>query len=134
RKALRQLARVGLAEDGKTLPESQAQTRYSETDSHEVLLLRALRFVPEQQASRIVLLDGRVLMLPKSRCALAKREWKQLTAILMQQIVPVRASDAPRAPSLHVLRNHFLHHCFYLGDPNWTDDESLLRVALVSDT
>lgn len=57
-----------------------------------------------------------------------------MTAILMQQIVPVRASDAPRAPSLHVLRNHFLHHCFYLGDPNWTDDESLLRVALVSDT
>ncbi|HRN82720.1 MAG TPA: CRISPR-associated helicase Cas3' [Nitrosomonas europaea] len=134
RKALRQLARVGLAEDGKTLPESQAQTRYSETDSHEVLLLRALRFVPEQQASRVVLLDGRVLMLPKSRHALSKKEWKQLTAILMQQIVPVRASDAPRAPSLHVLRNHFLHHCFYLGDPNWTDDESLLRVALVSDT
>lgn len=134
RKALRQLARVGLAEDGKTLPESQAQTRYSEIDSHEVLLLRALNFVPEQQASRVVLLDGRVLMLPKLRNTLSKAEWKQLTVTLMQQIVPVRAGDSPQVTSLHVLRNNFLHYCFYLGDPNWADDESLLRVALVSDT
>ncbi|MFC0668763.1 hypothetical protein ACFSKY_13635 [Azotobacter chroococcum] len=37
RQALRQLARVALAEDGVTLPESKAQTRYSETESGVVL-------------------------------------------------------------------------------------------------
>ncbi|MDX5298260.1 MAG: CRISPR-associated helicase Cas3', partial [Gammaproteobacteria bacterium] len=41
RNALRQLARVTLAEAGNTLPESKAQTRYSEMDSLEVLLLKA---------------------------------------------------------------------------------------------
>ncbi len=41
RNSLRQLARVGLAEAGNTLPESKVQTRYSETDNFDVLLLRA---------------------------------------------------------------------------------------------
>ena len=27
-----------------------------------------------------------------------------------------------------------LQHCFYLGNPLWQEDESLLRIALVSDT
>lgn len=134
RKALRQLARVGLAEDGKTLPESQAQTRYSEIDSHEVLLLRTLQHIPEQQSSRVVLLGGQELTLPWQRCRLSRAEWKAVTATLMKQIVPVRAGDAPQALPRHVLEKHGLQHCFYLGDPNWADDESLLRVALVSDT
>lgn len=134
RKALRQLARVGLAEDGKTLPESQAQTRYSETDSHEVLLLRALQHLPEQQASRVTMLDGCELTLPWQRNRLNKAAWKTLTVMLMKQIVPVRVGDAPLALPRHVLEKHGLQHCFYLGDPNWADDESLLRIALVSNT
>lgn len=133
RKALRQLARVTLAEDGKTLPESQAQTRYSETDSHEVLLLRSLTVLPEQQASRIVLLDGRTLTLPLKRNVLDKNRWKQLTATLMQQIVPVRSGDAPRALLRHILEKHGLQHCFYLGNPDWPEDESLLRLAVVDE-
>lgn len=133
RKALKQLARVGLAEDGKTLPESRAQTRYSETDSHEVLLLRALRHMPDQKASRVIFLDGSELVLPWQRYRLDKAEWKALTAALMMQIVPVRAGDAPQALPRHVLEKHGLQHCFYLGDPNWAGDESLLRVALVSE-
>lgn len=134
RQALRQLARITLAEDGKTLPESKAQTRYSETDSHEVLLLRTLAYLPAQQLSRIELLDGRVLMLPGQRNALSKMEWRKLSATLMQQIVPVRASDAPKGLPRDVLEKYGLQHCFYLGDPNWADDESLLRLALVDET
>lgn len=133
RKALMQLARVGLATDGKTLPEVMAQTRYSESESIELLLLHDLQILPGQGVSRVVLLDGRELRLPRSRHALSKSEWKQLTATLMQQIVLVRPGDAPLPLPREVLENYGLQHCFYLGDPNWADDQSLLRVALVDE-
>jgi len=134
RKALNQLARITLAEGGKTLPESKAQTRYSETDSYELLLLRGLVHLPDEQASRLVLLDGSQLTLPKQRHRLSKPQWRQLTATLMRQIVPVRVGDAPLPLPRDTLEKFYLQHCFYLGDPNWTDDESLLRVALVDET
>ena len=134
RKALQQLARIGLAEEGKTLPESQAQTRYSEADSLDVLMLRQIQLLPEQKASRLLLLDGQELVLPWQRQRLSKAQWKSLTARLMQEIVPVRPAEAPLAVARDTLEKYGLHHCFYLGDRNWTNDESLLRVALVDET
>lgn len=134
RKALQQLARVGLATDGKTLPESQAQTRYSEADTFEVLLLRDLQLLSEQKASRIILLNGEELILPWQRHKLNKHGWKTLTVRLMQQVVPVMPGQAPQAVARDTLEKYALHHCFYLGDRNWADDESVLRVALVDDT
>lgn len=134
RVALQQLARVGLAMDGKTLPESRAQTRYSETDNFDVLLLRTLQQIPGESASRLVLLDGSELRLPHRRHQLANPEWKAITARLMRELAPVRPSEAPAAVARDTLEKYGLQHCFYLGDPNWADDESLLRVALVDET
>jgi len=134
RVALQQLARIGLAMDGKTLPESQAQTRYSEADNFDVLLLRGLQQLVDQQASRLVLLDESELILPWRRYKLTKQQWKALTARLMREIVPVRVGDAPKAMARDTLEKYGLQHCFYLGDNNWVDDESLLRVALVDTT
>ena len=134
RLALQQLARIGLAEDGKTLPESKAQTRYSESDNFEVLLLRDLQALKDERASRLTLLDGSELHLPWQRNALTKAQWKELTAALMQQIVPVRPGDAPVPVARDTLEKYGLHHCFFLGSREWDDDESLLRVALVDDT
>lgn len=132
--ALEQLARVGLAMDGKTLPESKAETRYSETDNFDVLLLRAIQQDKERQVSHLHLLDGSAAELPWKKSRLGIREWKELTARLMQHIVPVRAGDAPMALPRDTLEKYGLQHCFYLGDPNWPEDESLLRVAVVDDT
>lgn len=134
RVALEQLARVGLALDGKTLPESKAQTRYSEADNFEVLLLRDIQQDKEQRVSHLRLMDGSNVTLPWRKSALTARAWKQLTARLMREIVPVRAGDAPIAPARDTLEKYGLQHCFYLGDKDWADDESLLRVALVDDT
>lgn len=134
RRALQQLARIGLAEGGKTLPESKAQTRYSETDNIELLLLRDLQQLPERRVSRLILLDGSEIFLPWQRHVLGKQDWKALTVRLMQQIVPVRPADAPTAVARDTLEKCGLQHCFYLGDPNFAEDESLLRVALVDET
>lgn len=129
--AMRQLARVTLSEGGNTLPESKAQTRYSESESHEVLLLRGLVQVTEQKVSRLTLLSGEQVQLPWECQRLGKREWRKLSAKLMRQIVLVRIHDAPLQLAVDTLSKFGLQHCFYLGSPE--QDEAILRVALVDE-
>lgn len=130
--AMQQLARITLSEAGNTLPESKAQTRYSEADSHEVLLLKNITSVPEQKVTVVTLLSGKKMTLPWAKNALSKAAWRNHSALLMQQIVAVRAQDAPKPLSLATLEKLFLQNCFYLGRPDL--EEALLRVAIVDET
>lgn len=132
RVALQQLARVGLAEGGKTLAESKAQTRYSETDSYEVLMLRSI--YQDGNAATMTLLNGEQMTLPLQRIKLSKQQWRKCTALLMRQIVKVPPGDKPKTVSIDTLKRYGLHHCFFLGNPDWPEDESVLRVAIVDGT
>jgi CRISPR-associated endonuclease/helicase Cas3 len=132
RKAMRQLARVTLAESGNTLPEGKAQTRYSETESCEVLLVRGLTQVSKLKYSQLTLLSGEQVVLPWERHRLGKRDWRQLSAKLMRQIVSVRVQDAPLQLPIETLTKLGLHHCFYLGNPE--QNEAILRLAIVDET
>lgn len=131
RKALGQLARLTLAEDGKTLPESKAQTRYSEQDTQEVVLLRAAVLKPDAKETHLTLLDGTQLQLPWGRHVLGRQAWRERSACLMRQTVPVRVQDAPEPLPIDTLKKFHFQHCFYLGDP--AEDEAILRVALVDE-
>lgn len=135
RQALRQLARVGLAQDGKTLSDVDAQTRYSDSESREVLLLRRVDYDSTSHTTHLTLLDGSTLALPTQRHRLEKNKqaWKTLTVQLMQQLVPVRAADAPLPLARTQLQKLGLGHCFYLGDDTWPEDVSVLRLCLVDD-
>lgn len=132
RNALRQLARITLAEAGNTLPESKAQTRYSETDNLELLLLRKISRDREGTEATLTLLDGRQLQVPLRRHQLDKKQWRILSATLMRQLVSVRFHDAPAPLTQKKLEMFGFQHCFYLGNP--AQDEALLRVALVDET
>jgi len=132
RNAMRQLARITLADAGNTLPESKAQTRYSETDSFEVLLLRDITLLPEKKMTRLTLLSGVNHLLPWQRHKCSKKEWRALSATLMRQVVAVRVQDAPMQLPVDTLEKFGLQHCFYLGNP--AHDEAILRVALVDET
>lgn len=133
RKALRQLARVALAEAGKTLPESKAQTRYSDADNFDVLVLRAICRNRAGDTTTLTLLNGDQVELPLQRHRLSRSDWRQRSAVLMRQVVAVRVQDAPKALPLKTLQGFGLHHCFYLGSPDWPEDEGVLRVALVDE-
>lgn len=132
RNALRQLARVTLAESGNTLPESKAQTRYSETDSMELLLLKRIEHDRDGAVTTCTLLDGRKVRLPLQRHKLSKAEWRSLSATLLRQIVTIHPQHSPQALPQTVLEKYGLQHCFYLGNP--AQDEAVLRVALVDET
>lgn len=131
---LQQLAKVSLAQTGVTLPESKAQTRYSEADNFEVLILRAIKYDQETQSGVLTLTTGEQISLPLKRSQLSRADWRQRTANLMQHLVSVRITDAPKQAPMQLLKNFGLQHCFYLGNPDWSEDESLLRVALLTDT
>lgn len=132
RNALKQLARISLVDIGKTQPEEHAQTRYSQIDSLDVLLLRSIHLNIEKQTTILHLLDQTTLCLPWKRALLSKKQWRELSIKLMKQLVKVQPQDAPISLPINTLRKIGLHHCFYLGEPSL--DEALLRVALVSNT
>lgn len=131
RKAMRQLARVTLAQAGNTLPESKAQTRYSDMESCEVLLLRNIEQLPEGQI-RLTLLDGHQVLLARDRNSLNRSEWRQRSALLMRQVVRVPLADAPVQVPIDTLAKAGLQHCFYLG--NHQQEEAVLRVALLNES
>lgn len=129
--ALRQLANITLSEAGITRSDTRAPTRYSETDSLEVLLVRTIKLIPDHQETRVKFFNGDSITLPWYRHRLGKTEWRQLSVSLMKQTVYVLPSDAPIAIPKDTLRKYGLHHCFYLGDPH--QEEALLRVARVDE-
>ena len=130
RRALRQLARLTVADAGQTLlPEDKAQTRYSESETFEVLLLKSAQRNTQEKHCTITLLSGETVILPLIHGSLSKDEWRKLSAKLMRQIVKVRVNEAPSALSIEALQSFGFHHCFYLGDP--TLDEAIMRIALV---
>ncbi|WP_196373640.1 CRISPR-associated helicase Cas3' [Pseudomonas fluorescens] len=131
RKALRQLACLALATDGKTLPEEKAETRYSDTPSVEVLLVRDAQSGPERN-SNLTLRNGKVLTIPRSRSAMTVEQWRALSTELMREVVSVPASRAPRAQSVEALTALGLHHCFFLGTAE--SKEALLRVAILDNS
>ncbi|ELJ8515499.1 CRISPR-associated helicase Cas3' [Vibrio cholerae] len=126
--ALQALAKITLAKAGKTLPEHKADTRYSDQDTYEVLLLRAIR--TSEGHTYIRLLDNRELTLPHARYQLSKAQWRELAVELYQSLVKVSPKNCPDKISKHQLEQLHLHHVFYLGNPE--EDEALLRIALVS--
>jgi CRISPR-associated endonuclease/helicase Cas3 len=132
RNALRQLAQITLATAGRTLPESKAQTRYSEQESVDVLLVRRITSAPNQSATSITLLTGEKVVLPHKRQTINRKEWRDLSALLIKQCISVRIHEAPDTISLKALTQLGFHHCFYLGDPD--RDEAILRIAVVSET
>ena len=132
RNAMRQLARITMADVGNTLPESKAQTRYSDTDNFDVLLLRQMLLLPDKKMTLLALLSGEQYLLPWQRNKFTRKEWRKLSATLMRQVVAVRGQDAPQKLPLATLEKFGLQHCFYLGSP--VHEEAILRVALVDET
>jgi CRISPR-associated endonuclease/helicase Cas3 len=134
RNAMRQLARVALAEGGNTLPEEKASTRYSDSESVDVLMLRSISHDTDKGQIRLILDNGDVVQIALYRSGLNRDQWRKRTAVLMRHVVAVPMGQDPKGLSIRQLRNLGLHHCFYLGDPEQPDQEALLRVVLVDET
>lgn len=130
RTKLERLALLGLSKGGTTLPEEKAQTRHSELESTEVLLIRAYQPEPQKQGTWVTLLNHERLWLPQNGRSLPRSKWREISATLMQNTLKVADYLAPNAVSKSQL--NWLADYFYLGRPEY-DESVMLRVALVRD-
>ncbi|NOT18392.1 MAG: CRISPR-associated helicase Cas3' [Sulfuriferula sp.] len=125
REKLSRLALVGLSTGGKTLPEEQAQTRHSELETTEVLLIRAYQH--DKAKTLVTLLNGERKWIPHHGRANFK-QWRETTAILQQNTLKMAEYLAPKAVNKSKIA--WLGDYFYLGKPEY-DESDMLRVALV---
>lgn len=128
---LEQLALLGLSKGGTTQPEEKAQTRHSELETTEVLLLRSFRHDPEQQGTWVTFTDSTQLLVRHNARCLTRKQWRETSAALMQNTLKVADYLAPKAVSKIQLK--WLGDYFYLGKPEY-DESDLLRVALVDES
>ena len=127
--AQEELARITLSTSVKILSEDKAETRYSDQDTQDVLLIRSITV--ESHTTIIRLLDDSVLRIPHERHRLSKSEWRRLAISLHQQVVRINPIYWPQITSLRSLKRFFLHEVFHLGHSD--SDRSLLHVALVNE-
>ena len=131
--ALQNLARLTLSRTGNTLPESKADTRYSDMDTHEVLLLKSIRVDSASSSTRLTLMGGQQLSLPHSKAGLNKAEWRTLAVALHQQLVRIKPADCPVQIKTKELNKLGFGNIFYLGREDDGYDDAILRIALVND-
>ena len=122
RDTLQRFALTNISRGGKTLPESKASTRYSETEAVEVLLLRKKTLIKD--GVRVRFLDGSELDILKFANAVIRRK---IAAELLRNTVMVREYLAPKATTKQLM---WLKDYVYLGDY----EESPFRVAIVSES
>ena len=130
REKLKRYAWLGLSQKERTQREEKAQTRYSEQETVEVLLIRSFRHDHERKATRVMFSDGEVLVLWNAR-ALSTERWREISATLREHMLTVPEYHAPMPVSRTIIE--WLEDYFYLGKPEF-DESLLLRVALVDDS
>jgi CRISPR-associated endonuclease/helicase Cas3 len=130
RTKLELLALLGLSKGGTTLPEEKAQTRHSELESTEVLLIRAYQHDQAKQGTWVTLLNNARLLVPHNGRSLPRKQWREISATLMQNTLKVTEYLAPKAVNKSQI--NWLGDYFYLGKPEY-DESDMLRVALVGD-
>lgn len=122
RQRLRSLALISMSSFGATAQDEVASTRYSETESVDLLLLRD-RSATLSGCVLLRMVDGELVELPRNPSV---RERKKIAALLMEYIVSVPISRAPRAFPSSALS--WLAPYLYIGNSDFTT----LRVALLS--
>ena len=128
--SLRQLARLTLSKGGKTLPEAKAQTRYSEQESGDLLLLSELSLDNRSQATTLTFLDGEQVVIPWHAHRLTPAEWRGRAALVTQHLVSCRLSQLPRPPARLWCQKAGLGNVLYLGHPE--QDDAAISIALVA--
>jgi CRISPR-associated endonuclease/helicase Cas3 len=124
RNKLEGLARIGISTGGKTLPESKATTRYSETESCEVLLIK--NKTSDANGSSVTLLNGDKLYINKNAKKNGLQSWRKLAAVLQKNVVLTPEYLAPQTPANQM---SWLKEFVYIGNY----EESPFRVAIVND-
>jgi len=130
RSKLERLALVGLSRGGTTQSEESAQTRHSELETTEVLLIRAYQHDSKNRGTTITFLNNEQVLIPHNGRSMTRQRWRETSFLLTQNTLKVADYLAPKSVSREQIG--WLGDYFYLGKPEY-DEGVMLRVALVAD-
>lgn len=119
RETLSSMALIGISRGRKTASENKASTRYSETESVEILLIK--KQLQVENGTSVQFLDNSELLLPKF---VNVAERRKIASVLLRHTVMVPVYLAPLALTKQI---EWLRDYVYLGD----HEESPFRVAMV---
>lgn len=120
---LEQRARLTLSGDAQTLPESDAQTRYSEQETRSFLLLTSVRYDEQAKTTRLTLRGGDELHLPWSRSQLDEATWRKHALQLEKECVALRKYQLPAGEETGIWQRG-LQHVFYPGNSREQEQEA----------
>jgi len=130
REKLERLALIGLSQGGVTLPEEKAQTRHSELESAEVLLIRGYEPDLKKRETVVTLLNNEKIVVRHNGRSITRKNWRETSAKLAQNTLVISDYLAPKpVPRSRML---WLGDYFYLGNPEYEESVNL-RIALVKD-
>ena len=129
---LKNFAAITLAKNGQTLPESKAQTRYSEDLDVPLLLISGLTEKKSDGYTEIRLLDGSTLKIPIFRKSIAPHELRAISATLARQMISVLPKRAPVPMTVGRLRGLGFSNCMYIGKE--ANQPSDIRIGFVADS
>jgi CRISPR-associated endonuclease/helicase Cas3 len=130
RRKLENLALSGISTGGRTAPDTDASTRYSEQETLDVLLLHLVK-KNEDGGISLVFPDGEKIDLLKGLKRKDGKEWRKRAAALNRHIVTVPKKRAPLAPHPKFLE--LFEDYIYTGKDPWNDEKNdVLRIAIVN--
>ncbi len=130
RSKLERLALVGLSKGGNTQAEENAQTRHSELETTEVLLIRAYQNDRKNHGTIVTFLNNEQVLIPLNGRSMSRQRWREISIILTQSTLKVADYLAPNPVSRSKIS--WLGDYFYLGKPEY-DESVMLRLGLVLD-
>ena len=117
---LRQMAKISIATAGQTQSDTHAQTRYSEEDTGEILIVNAITPNEQLQQTLIELVSGERLIIPWQKHRLDDKAWRTLSVTLSRQRVPCRLSELPKRLPYDIGKKLKLDRVMTIGEPKET--------------
>jgi CRISPR-associated endonuclease/helicase Cas3 len=97
RSKLERLALVGLSKGGTTQSEESAQTRHSELETTEVLLIRGYQHDRKNRGTTITFLNNEQVLIPFNGRSMTRQRWREFSILLTQSTLKVADYLAPKA-------------------------------------
>lgn len=133
-RTMEQLARLTINLEGGEQPDDQPSTRYSDTESLELLLVRQFITDPNTGTDILVMLDGsRIKLSSRGLKNNFRRHQREVATILAKNIVKVPASLNLKRNTCAELRELGLHRFVYVGKPNNPSMDSPLTLGFVDE-
>lgn len=120
-KRLKQCALSSVSVAGKTRSDVDAQTRYIEEDTTQILLARSINVCDNEKHTVIELISGTVVKVPFSKYSFDVNELKKISCEISKNMVNCSESLSPIKPNSDLCHDIGLGNVLYLGNRKFNE-------------